>query len=139
MKAFPITDLIYLYFICSESIVLVVGFLYLLQCKGMLVKGSVRGVGFGLGIGKIRRLDTKVQGPSMIGKGREFAESGERKEIDQPAGKIFSLFFFFSCFLVGGGGGGGGSGGGWRSKDRELVMRYGEDTVSSLTPASCLP
>lgn len=104
MKAFPITDLIYPYFICSESIVLVVGFLYLLQCKGMLVKGwmlgSVRGVGFGLGIGKIRRLDTKVQGPSMIGKGREFAESGERKEIDQPAGKIFRLFFFFSCFLV---------------------------------------
>lgn len=61
--------------------------------------GNVRGVGFGMGIGRIRRLDTKVQGPSVIGKGREFAESGERKEIDQPAGKIVSLFFSFSCFF----------------------------------------
>lgn len=75
--------------------------------------GSVRGVGLGMGIGgKIRRLDTKVQGPSMIGKRREFAESGERKEIDQLARKIFSFSFFLSFF----GGGSGDGGEGWRSK-----------------------
>lgn len=84
-------------------------------------------MGWGLG-GKIRRLDTKVQGPSMIGKRREFAESAERKEIDQLAGKIFSFSFSF----FGGGGGHHGSER-WRSKDRELVMRCGKDTMSSLT------
>lgn len=55
-------------------------------------------MGWGLG-GKIR-LDTKVQGPSMIGKRREFAESGERKEIDQLAGKTFRFPFFFSFLGV---------------------------------------
>lgn len=47
LKAFPITDLIYLYFICSESVVLVMGFLYLLQVY--------KHVGKGLDVGECER------------------------------------------------------------------------------------
>lgn len=45
--------------------------------------------------------DAKVHGPSGVVNGRAPAEPGERKEGDQLAGEVFTVFlYFFLMYLL---------------------------------------